>query len=269
MKTQLTIPLYPENSGIKSPDGFIPFMTFYPLAVSKPAGCVLVCPGGGYAMRARHEADPIAKRFNALGFHAAVVEYRVAPAVYPAPQCDAIRAIKILRSLCTEYKISSDHIAILGFSAGGHLAASTGILHDTIPAMVNDDIDQLCGRPDASILCYPVISIESEFGHVGSGDNLLGTTGDSAARSELSLHKWVTPDTPPAFLWHTAEDAGVPCRNSIEYAKALWANKVKASLHIFPQGEHGLGEALQTPCAGVWVDLAAGFLKESLGFPTE
>ena len=264
------IMLYPTSAGIKSPDGHIPYMTLYALKTDKPLGCVLVCPGGSYRFRSRDEADPIARKFNALGFHAAVVEYRTAPSVFPAPQQDALRAIRVIRSLSSKYNIAPDKIAMLGFSAGGHLAASTGVLFNDIPAAVNDEIDGISARPDALILCYPVISLAPDFGHINSGKCLFGAKNlTPELQQKYSLHKLVSKETPPVFLWHTAGDRAVPCRNSIEFANAVWQNKGQAELHIFPVGGHGKKLATSLPCAYVWPELAANFLKDITDFPVK
>ena len=261
--------LYPDGTLPEKEGNFIPYLNIYTIDSDKALGCVLVLPGGGYTHRARHEADIVAQKFNSLGFHAAVLEYRVYPELFPAPQQDAMRAIRLLRHHSRELGISADHIAILGFSAGGHLAASAGVLDpDLIPTLVNDQIDALDPRPNASILCYPVISLV-KFGHVGSGKHLLGEDSSDAEREKLSLQNLVTEKTPPAFLWHTATDQAVPCENSIVFAKELWKRNIPAELHIFPEGKHGKGLATEIPDAGVWPDLAAEFIKNIAKFPAK
>lgn len=247
---------------------FVPYLkTFLLPAGVGPLGLVMVLPGGGYCNRAPHEADPIAEKFNALGFHAVVLHYRVAPFRYPEPQRDALRAIRIVRSRAAEWDVAPDKIAILGFSAGGHLAACCGTIAGQINADAGDEIDRESSRPDAMILCYPVIRFDT-FGHAGSGDKLLGErSADPDVLAEFRLDTRVHAGTPPAYLWHTAADQGVPVENSIAFARAMWNLGLTAALHVFPRGPHGLGLGDTCPETVVWADLAAEFLKTNCGFP--
>jgi acetyl esterase/lipase len=259
-----TIKLWHEyksaNTGCAD-DDFQPFLEVYTIESKVPRGAVLVCPGGGYAHRAPHEAGIIAKKFNAHGFHAFVVQYRVSPYRFPAPQEDVFRAVKLIRANAEKWKVKQDKIAVLGFSAGGHLAASSGTLFDDVTAMAGDDADKYSQRPDALILCYPVIS-SGPFAHNGSFDNLLGADADAETRQKFSLEERITPDTPPAFLWHTAEDAAVPVENSLFFATSLRKHKIPFDLHVFPLGRHGLGLAEEYPNIAVWPELCATWLKD-------
>ena len=227
----------------------------------KRSGLVLVLPGGGYRNRASYEGVPVAKKFNELGWHAATLEYRVAPSTFPAPQQDAVRAIRLIRSRAAEWGV--DKIAILGFSAGGHLAACTGTIWREIDADAGDAADREDARPDAMILCYPVIYLT--HGHAGSGKNLLGK--ESPTRDELApldLETRVTGDTPPAFLWHTAADQTVDVHNSLAFAEAMWRQGNTAELHVYPFGRHGQGLGNRndefTELMS-WPGLASTFLK--------
>ena len=250
----------------KSVDGkFQPYLELYLLGESSqpPTGLVLICPGGGYVRRSKHEGEPIAKVFNELGWHAAVLQYRTAPSVYPAPQQDALRAIRIIRAHAGEWKVKPDNIAILGFSAGGHLAASCGTLWNEINADAGDAADSESSKPDAMILCYPVINVST--GHKGSGRRLLGSQEpDPVKLAKLDLETRVTKETPPAFLWHAAYDRVVPVWNSIRFAEAMWAQKNTAELHVFPRGSHGIswGAKLdKIPEVRIWPTLADRFLR--------
>lgn len=255
-----------ESAGTGNPaDDFEPYFETYLLDNSRPPrGAVVVCPGGGYSNRAPHEAAPIAQKFNELGFHAFVVHYRVAPYRFPAPQRDIFRAVRLIRSRAAEWGVDPAQIAVLGFSAGGHLTASSGTLFHEVNADAGDAADAFPQRPDAILPCYAVIAFKG-WGHLGSGQNLLGDKLD-AQSEHFSLEKRVTPDTPPAFLWHTATDQAVPVRNSIEFATACWKNGVKAELHVFPEGPHGIGLAKDYPDAQRWPELAAKFLTTTCGF---
>ncbi len=259
-----------ESAGTGAPnDDFEPYMECYRLPGDSPRGAVVVFPGGGYCNRAPHEGRPIAERFNAMGFHAFVVQYRVAPYRYPAPQRDAFRAIRLIRSHAAEWNVIPHQIATLGFSAGGHLCASTGTLFQEVNAEAGDAADAYSQRPDAIIPCYPVINIIGEFAHPGSGMNLLGDAIGSSESLRLNLVNRVSQETPPAFLWHTANDPVVHVLNSIEFAKALWANGVKAELHVFPDGPHGIGLAESYADASAWPELAGRFLMTTCGFTAQ
>ena len=262
-----TINLWPHHVSAQTgnpEDDFQPYLTPYMLDDGKVHGAVLVCPGGGYAWRAAHEGGAIAEKINKLGLHALVVEYRVAPYRYPAPQQDIFRAVKITRGNANAWRINPEKIAVMGFSAGGHLCASSGVMFDKIDANCGDIYDRENQRPDVIIPCYAVIS-SGEFGHQGSFDNLLGEEEKNFSRKNLSLEKLITSDTPPAFLWHTAEDGAVPVENSLMFCSALRKCKVPFELHIFPHGGHGLGLAEALPEVAIWPELCVRFLK-NLGF---
>ena len=241
-------------------DDFQPFMEVHLLKTETPVGAVLICPGGAYSHRAPHEGINVAQKFNALGLHAFVVQYRVSPNRFPAPQEDALRAIKIIRSHAAEWKVKPDKIAICGFSAGGHLAASTGVFFDKVSAAAGDGADAFSGRPDALILCYPVIS-SGPKGHAGSFTNLLGPEATLEQKEQYSLEKLVLPDTPPAFFWHTDDDPGVPVENSLLFSAALREKGIASELHIFPHGRHGLGLAPDFLNIAVWSELCFTWLK--------
>lgn len=134
---------------------------------------MVVCPGGGYGRHASHEGEDVAAWLNELGIHAAVLRYRVAPWRYPAPQADVLRAIRFLRYQAEELHLDPERVGVIGFSAGGHVAASAAVLHEVIPTEYDDAIDAESGRPDLAILGYPVLSM-TDHCHGGSWKNLLG-----------------------------------------------------------------------------------------------
>ncbi len=260
------IQLWPEGKNV-GVDGFVPHLEPYLLTKpASPVGAVIVCPGGGYSCRAPHEGEPIARKFNELGFHAFVLQYRVAPNRFPAPQQDVFRAVKLVRSRAAEWGVAPDKIAVLGFSAGGHLTASSGTLWNEVDASAGDAADAVSARPDAIVPCYAVINFSEEWGHRGSGNNLLAEKLEQTG-GKYSLETRVTSETPPVFLWHTATDQAVPVANSLRFAEACWANKVPAELHVFPEGHHGIGLAETFPDAKRWPELAAEFLKTTCKFP--
>ncbi|MEN6581455.1 MAG: alpha/beta hydrolase [Armatimonadota bacterium] len=245
-------------------DGFKPWLDPYPIETDRARGAVLVCPGGGYENRAPHEAGIIAKRFNSEGYHAFVVHYSVAPRRHPQPLKDVSRAIRIIRSRASEWKVDPDHIAVCGFSAGGHLTGSIGVHYDKDYLKGNNPLDSINNRPDALILCYPVIS-SGKFANEGSFMNLLGDQDTPEVRREMSLELQVNENTPPAFLWHTVSDDGVPVENSILFASALRAHGVGFEMHLYPVGQHGLGLAEGDPHIATWAGLCGQWLK-GLGF---
>lgn len=224
-----------------------------------PVSAVIVCPGGAYSHRARHEADPVARWLNSLGISAFVLEYRVAPYQHPQPLNDARRAIRMVRHHAPQWLIRPDRVGILGFSAGGHLAATAATWFDLGDASATDPIDRQSSRPDLLIACYPVVSLE-RYPHQASRLNLLGADPDQRLVRALSLEHRVTPQTPPTFLWHTADDASVPVDHSLAFAASLARNNVPFSLHVFPQGRHGLGLAEENPAVAKWKNLCADFL---------
>lgn len=243
---------------------FTPYMTPYLLQNETPHGAVLVLPGGGYERRADHEGDPIAMWLNSIGLSAFVVHYRVAPYRHPYPLGDAQRAVRLVRHHAKEWNIDPDRIGILGFSAGGHLAASASTHFDEGNPEAVDAVDRQSSRPNASILCYPVISFK-EYYHEGSMSRLLGENPPEELRNALSLELAVKPETPPSFLWHTADDGAVPVENSLMYAKALSNQRIPFELHVFPEGRHGLGLAEEDASVSQWTGLCAGWLQK-IGF---
>ncbi|MCQ2352290.1 MAG: alpha/beta hydrolase [Victivallaceae bacterium] len=261
-KIMLYPPGHPEIDG----ENFAPYVLLYPADIKR--GTVLILPGGGYRARASaREGVQVAEKFQELGFNTAVLEYRVAPSRYPAPQRDVLRAIKLLRANAAKWRIDPNHIAVLGFSAGGHLAGCAGVLYDRIEVKAGDEADAASARPDAMILCYPVISLADDFAHRGSGQNLLGENATPENLKKLSLQHLVNQNTPPVFLWHTATDNSVPAQNSIVFAQAMWEKKLTAELHIFTTGNHGKDLAKKLPTAWQWPQMAARFLVEVARFP--
>jgi len=253
------IMLWPSAAPKGNPDeDFQPYLIPFLLETKEARGAVIALPGGGYSGRAPHEADPIAERINEAGLHAFVCHYRVKPNQHPAPWLDATRAIRFVREHAKEWNILPEHIAILGFSAGGHLAASTGTLDLQVDGLPDDDIQKQKGRPDAMVLCYPVIGYAM---HRGSFNNLLGDSATPELLESLSLEKQVTDKTPPAFLWSTADDEAVPVENSMMFSLALRKKGIPFELHVYPHGEHGLGLSADDEHIATWMPLCIEWLK--------
>ncbi|SFU35399.1 alpha/beta hydrolase fold [Clostridium sp. DSM 8431] len=257
------IEIYSNYPGFdKSKESQIPSITSYLIEDNKIHPAIIVLPGGGYEFLADHEGEPIAKWLNTLGINAFVLKYRIAPEYkHPSPLHDAQRAIRYVRYNAKEFNINAEKIGILGFSAGGHLAASASVFFDNGMVGPLDEIDKVSCRPDMSILCYPVINLQ-EYAHLGSRNNLIGEDAPEYLAAELSCEKQVKKDTPPAFIWTTAEDTTVPPENSMLYAKALKDRGIPFELHVFPKGHHGLGLTDEVPYVKRWANLCADWFKE-------
>ena len=224
---------------------------------------VLICPGGGYgALATDHEGHQLAVWFNKIGVTAAVLKYRLGPRYHhPAPLDDAQRGLRYLRSHADELKLATDRIGVMGFSAGGHLASTLSTHYDAGDVDAEDPIDRVSCRPDFTVLGYPVISLTAEFAHRGSAKNLLGEEPDPELLKLLSNETQVTDDTPPAFLFQTGEDTGVPAENAIAYVLALRKHGVPCELHLYQNGPHGVGMGIGDPVLASWMDRLHDWLK--------
>ena len=251
------IPLWPDGApgavGTESED--IPGIRLYPADPEKATGAfVVVLPGGGYHVLAMdHEGHQVAKWLNSIGVSAGVVNYRLGPRYkHPAMMQDAQRGIRYVRANAEELGIDPNRVGIMGFSAGGHLASTVSTHYDKGDADSDDPVAKQSSRPDFSILCYPVISLEAEYTHRGSGRNLLGENPDPELLHSLSNETQVTEDTPPTFIFQTAADTVVPAFNALDYFQALLKHKVPAELHVYQNGPHGVGLAPGDPVIGTW-----------------
>lgn len=232
-------------------------LTVIPAAdgANTPRPAVLVLPGGGYGKTSPHEAEPVAEWLAGLGLHAFVLRYRVAPHQHPAPLSDAKEAMLWIRGGDHGVAVDTERVGVLGFSAGGHLAATLS----TATSCDDPKLDVADAIPALSILCYPVVSFTDAV-HQGSIDNLLGQSPSSALLRRMSPELNVTDETPPAFLWHTADDDAVPVENTFAYAGALVQHGVPAEVHVFPHGRHGLGLADGETGPDEWTALCASWL---------
>ena len=240
-----------------------PRLTYYPSSSASIRGTVMVLPGGAYAGLADHEGEPIAKALNDAGFHATVLHYRLAPDwVHPAMLHDAQRGMRLTRS---RFGDGGYGCAVLGFSAGGHLASSLSVHYDRFSCEEDDLLASVSARPDASVLCYPVIDLLDPANlHTGSRQNLLGPSPSKDQLELMSTQRHVDGQTPPTFLWHTADDQAVPMANSLVFASACRAVRVPVELHVYEHGRHGLGLAESSPDVKGWLELAQRFLAKHL-----
>jgi acetyl esterase/lipase len=242
-----------------------PTLTMYlPSHPTKSDTGVIVAPGGSYRVLAmNHEGRQVANWLNSLGMTAFVLKYRLGPKYHhPIELGDAQRAIRLVRSRAKEFGIRPDRIGIMGFSAGGHLAATVGTHYDHGDSTASDPIDRISCRPDFLVLAYAVISFVAPYSHSASARNLLGDNPDMKVREELSNELHVTPDTPPTFLFSTSTDKVVPSENSVAFYLALHTAGVSAELHIFQKGPHGVGLDSADPVLGVWPTLLANWMRE-------
>ena len=246
----------------------IPEITAYIPEFTKKKGAVVIYPGGGYCARAPHEGRGYAEFLATHGYCSFVVEYRVSPHRFPIPLLDARRGVKFARYYAEKYGYDKDKIAVMGSSAGGHLAAFTSTYMEEIPVDCLDEIDKEDFVPNAQILCYPVIDLHTEIAHQGSGVNLLGDRYDSDYEKYIP-RLLVSDKTPQAFIWHTFEDGAVDVRNSLYYAAALKEKNIPTEMHVFPNGNHGKGRSLANDPVSQhisqWNDLLLNWL-EYIGF---
>lgn len=239
-----------------------PRLTTYLLEGKGPFPVVIVCPGGGYTHHADHEGEPVAKWLNSIGVSAIILHYRVAPHQHPAPLHDAQITIRMARANAKEWNIDPNRVGILGFSAGGHLASAAGTHFETGDESAEEGIDRYSNKPDLMILCYPVITMGApQYVHEGSKLNLLGEQPGLSLVRKMSTEKQVTANTPPAFLWHTADDEAVSVENSLMFARSLGKFNIPYALHIFESGKHGLGLAEDHPEANLWPNLCEAWLR--------
>jgi acetyl esterase/lipase len=242
-----------------------PTLTLYmPSHPTKSDTGVIVAPGGSYTVLAmNHEGRQVANWLNSLGMTAFVLKYRLGPKYHhPIELGDAQRAIRLVRSRAKEFGIRPDRVGMMGFSAGGHLAATVGTHYDPGDHSATDPIDRISCRPDFLVLAYPVISLVAPYSHSRSAHNLLGDDPDMKVREELSNELHVTPDTPPTFLFSTTTDKVVPVENSVAFYLALHTAGVPAELHIFQKGPHGVGLDSADPVLGIWPTLLANWMRQ-------
>ena len=259
-----TFPLWENGApgALGNTDADRPTLTYY--APVYPTGtAIIVAPGGGYQFVAtNHEGRQIADWLNAVGIAAFVLKYRVGPRYhYPIELDDAQRAIRMVRSHAIDFGVRPDRIGIMGFSAGGHLAATAETHFNMGNPTAPDPVDRVSCRPDFAILGYAVISFKPPYAHAGSVKNLLGENPDPKLLDELSDELQVTPQTPPTFLVTTNTDTGVPPENSVQFYLALHKAGVPAELHIFEKGFHGMGLAFGDPATSVWPTLLVNWLR--------
>ncbi|MGI9456611.1 MAG: alpha/beta hydrolase [Aeoliella sp.] len=252
----------PNRLVIRHSPSIIPFLP----TENSSGAAVMICPGGGYAVLAiDHEGFEIARWMNERGIAAFILKYRCggSPNTHPAPLDDALRGMQMIRARANEWNIDPEKIGVMGFSAGGHLAASLSTLSTDGQSDAEDPVARLSSRPAFSVLAYPVISMEpGRTSHGGSRNNLLGKNPEPALILRMSANRQISDETPPTFLLHATDDGAVPVANSLLYYQALVEAKVPAELHVFEQGGHGFGMRQTGKPVDHWPALLDRWLRE-------
>jgi acetyl esterase/lipase len=239
------------------------------VSVYKPKGgeatgaAVVVFPGGGYAGQAiDKEGHFVAQWFADRGVVAMVVPYRCGGGKHshPVPLADARRAVRLVRSRASEWGVDPAKIGVMGFSAGGHLAATASTLFDLPLEGIEDSLAEVSARPDFSILVYPVISMRPDVTHSGSGRNLLGESPDEALVAQMSADEQVTAKTPPALIIHSIDDGAVPVANARRYYDACRKHGVPVEMHLYETGGHGYGMWATEGSVATWPEVLEGWL---------
>jgi len=246
-------PLWPEGApgALGNEPGDIPTLTVYPPDSGSTGAAMVVCPGGGYRNLAPHEEEPVALWLASLGINAVVLRYRLAPRYnHLTIPGDGLEAVRAVRTHARDWGLDPGRIGILGFSAGGHLAASVATLWEEPES-----------RPDLAVLVYPVISMVEPFGHTGALGSLLGESPGTALQDRYSLERRVNAETPPCFLVHTVDDGVVPVENSLAMAQSLRRAGVPFEMHLYETGPHGFGLRSDDPALRAWPDLCAAWLR--------
>lgn len=299
-KTELSVP------GQKTGPAVLTLYLLDALSVApeKKRPLVIVLPGGGYNRRSDREREPVVMQFLAMGCHAAVLDYSVAPNRFPVALREAALAVAEIRGHAPEYHVDENAILVCGFSAGGHLACSVGTFWNrpVMGEMISETVGKTQGqiRPNGLILCYPVVTA-GEFRHQGSFDDLLGTgwetrsvkgagtntktnagtnagtnaEGDTLLSRLVSLELQAGEGMPPVFLWHTVTDETVPVENSLLLAGALRRAGADFEMHLYPTGRHGLSLATEEtagnrersvePCCQTWISLVKSWIENRFG----
>ncbi len=283
-QAQEFIPLWPEgkkpnNNGRKVTDSLFneriwrvgtPGIYAFPVPKSDNKGtAVLICPGGGYERLSHiYNGFEVARWFNTIGINAFVLIYRLPHQVdlvqrQLAPLQDAQRAMRLIRANAAKWNIKTDKVGVMGTSAGGHVATTLATHFDDVSS-INDSLDKSGYRPDFMILVSPVISM-GKYAHPGSRKYFIGPDSTKEMIEKYSNELQVTPATPPTFMVHALNDSTVNVKNSLMFYTALLEKKVNASIHIFPQGGHGIRLDDNPGSTDLWLNLLEMWMKE-MGF---
>ncbi|HEY6504441.1 MAG TPA: alpha/beta hydrolase [Chitinophagaceae bacterium] len=263
---KVTDTLYNERIWRVATPGIYAFVV--PKSENKGAA-VLICPGGGYERLSHiYNGFNLAKWYNSIGVSAFVLIYRL-PHQQDLQQRqlaslqDAQRAMRLIRTNAAQWNIKTDKIGVMGTSAGGHVASTLGTHFEDVSAL-KDGLDTVRYRPDFMVLLSPVISM-GKYAHPGSKRNFIGPDSTKAIIEEYSNELQVTAAVPATFMIHALNDSTVKVQNSVLFYQALIDKKVNASIHIFPQGGHGIRLDDNPGSTDLWMNLLEMWLKE-MGF---
>ena len=248
-------------SNVHEPD----IAVYLPAKANANGQAVIICPGGGYYILAYDwEGTDMAKWLNSKGVAAVVLKYRLPTAQnvsHDAPLADAKQAVRMTRHHAEKWNIDPHKIGVMGFSAGGHLAATLGTQYDLGIPESNDPIQRLSSRPDFLILVYAAISVSNKEIYPEPREQILGEKNMSdELKTFYSGELNVTPETPPTILIHAFDDKGVPIKHSILFMEALKKNNVPGEMHIYPDGGHGFSLATKNEHLRTWTDRVDDFM---------
>jgi acetyl esterase/lipase len=265
-----TLQLWPAGAAQvagTSPDD-LPTLTVFPPQKGRSTGsAVIVAPGGAYLHLATNlEGRQVADWFTSRGMTAFVLKYRLgAKYLYPIPLEDAQRAVRVVRSLAAADGFSPDRVGIIGFSAGGHLAATTATLFDAGKPDASDPVERLSDRPDFVILGYPWLNAMQPSGHYITYCSVIKSIPAETCKQDEEKYtpsRHVTAQTPATFIYSTTDDRTVPISASVDFYNALIAASVPAELHIFRHGEHGSGMGSGNAALDLWPVLLEQWLRD-------
>ena len=231
-------------------DCYLP--TYFEEMGKRKRPALIICPGGGYDWCSEREAEPVAFRFMGEGFACFVLRYSCVDKKFPTALLECAEAVRYVRSNAEKFDIDPDKIFVMGFSAGGHLAASMANLWNSKVLSETLGCESEMLKVNGSVLCYPVIVSDPELTHEGTISNLIRHKPDPELREYVSMEKRVGEQTPPTFIWHCADDGCVPVMNTILYTAALSKNKIPFESHIYPYGGHGLSLCNEATATGEW-----------------
>lgn len=246
----------------------VPKLTYYPTAERKTDGAMLIIPGSAYhypPADAPQEGERVAEYFCDRGVPVFVLDYRVEPDRFPLPILDGRRAMRYIRYYSDKFGINKDKIVTVGYSSGGHLAASLTSYLEPLEYEGIDAIDTEPFVPNLQVLCYPVLCVDKEryYAHIGSADNLLAERYEEL-KTALSYENTTVSDVPPTFIWHCFDDPAVHVTNSLKYAEKLKQIGTSTEVHIFPDGGHGFGLPIEDDKVSrhdrQWIDLLTEWL---------
>jgi len=248
-------------TGVRAPQ-----ITVY--APAEPNGVgILVTPGGSYRrVVVDKEGSALAPFFNARGYTLFVMTYRLPGDGHAeganAPLADVQRAMRVLRANAHRWQLDAEKLGVMGFSAGGHAAASLGTRYDETVYEPEDEVDALSARPAFMALVYPVITMVADIDHPGSREELIGSSPDDRQIRHYSLEQRASAQTPPTFLLHAVDDPSVKVENSVVMFSALRRLGVPVEMHLFEQGKHGFGirDAQGLPVS-VWPELMMAWIE--------